>query len=144
VDLGRIDGRGFVHLSGRRTNLLITGFGRNVSPEWIEAVLRAEPAIRDAVVFGEGEDALWAVVWTAPGVIDPETLSESIGRANASLPDYARIRAWVPARAPLDAESGLATGNGRPIRAAILARHRGGPPRFASQLNVASADAFTH
>jgi long-chain acyl-CoA synthetase len=143
-DLGRIDDQGFVHLSGRRTNLLITGFGRNVSPEWIEAVLRADPVIRDAVVLGDGEAALWAVVWAAPGVIDPGVINASIARANASLPDYARIPEWVPARAPLDAESGLATGNGRPIRAAILARHRDGPPRVSLQPAAASAEAFTH
>lgn len=135
-DLGRIDEEGFVHLAGRRSNLLITGFGRNVSPEWIEVALRAEPAIRDAVVLGDGEASLWAVVWAAPGVTRPELISESISRANAYLPDYARIRAWVPACAPLGAESGLATGNGRPIRAAILERHRDDPRQILAELDI--------
>ena len=38
-DLGSIDGEGFIHFSGRRRNLLISSFGRNISPEWLEAKL---------------------------------------------------------------------------------------------------------
>ena len=37
-DLGEIDADGYLHVTGRKKNVLITGFGRNVSPEWPESV----------------------------------------------------------------------------------------------------------
>jgi hypothetical protein len=50
-------------------------------------------------------------------------LHAAVHVANAGLPDYARIRHWVRAAAAFSADTGLATANGRPQRAAILARH---------------------
>ena len=62
-DLGSIDADGFVHVQGRKKNVLITGFGRNVSAEWVETALRGEPLVAQAAVFGEGQPALSAVLW---------------------------------------------------------------------------------
>ena len=119
-DLGRIDADGFVHVDGRKKNLLITGYGRNLSPEWIETTLRAHPAVLQAVVFGEGQPALSAVLWpTQAGA----GLQAAVDAANAALPDYARIARWTAGRAAFDASTGLATANGRPQRQAIQALH---------------------
>lgn len=122
-DLGALDADGSLRLHGRRKFVLITAYGRNVSPEWVESTLRAESPIGDAVVYGDGAPALCAVLWPLrPGVPDA-MLQAAVDRANAQLPDYARVAAWVRARAPLDAASGLATANGRALREAILQRH---------------------
>jgi len=128
-DLGHVDADGYLHLQGRKKNLLITGYGRNVSPEWVETALRSQPAIAQAVVLGDGQAALAAVLWpTQADLPDPEmsdaALQAAVDAANAGLPDYARVRRWQHARAPFDAASGLATPNGRPRRDAILALHR--------------------
>ena len=122
-DLGTIDADGFLHLQGRRKHVLITAFGRNVSPEWVETVLRDEPAVLQAVVFGEGEPQLWAVLWPVDLRADDATLERAVAAANATLPDYARIGRWVRGAAPFDAASGFATANGRPRRDAIEQRH---------------------
>jgi long-subunit acyl-CoA synthetase (AMP-forming) len=122
-DLGSIDADGFLHVEGRRRNVLITGFGRNVSPEWVEASLRSEAPIAQAVVFGEGQPALSAVLWPLRPELPDALLESAVQSANAALPDYARIARWVRARAPFCAESGLATANGRPRREAIHQLH---------------------
>lgn len=122
-DLGSIDADGFVHVRGRKKQVLITSYGRNVSPEWVETALRGEPAIAQAVVFGDGEPALSAVLWPGLAETGDAALQASVERANATLPDYARIARWCRARAPFDATSGLATANGRPRRAAIETLH---------------------
>lgn len=120
-DLGHIDMRGHLHLSGRRKNLLITSFGRNISPEWVECALLAQPAIAQAVVAGDGHPVLCAVLVPSPGAGAGE-IAAAVALANAGLPDYACVRRWLMA-APFSAQNGLCTGNGRPIRSAILANH---------------------
>ena len=122
-DLGELDGDGYLHIQGRKKNLLITGFGRNVSPEWVETVLRDDPRILQAVVLGEAQPALGAVVWPTRNDLTHADLQAAIDRANDALPDYARIGHWMLAQAPFSVDSGLATANGRPRRDAIAALH---------------------
>jgi long-subunit acyl-CoA synthetase (AMP-forming) len=122
-DLGTIDADGFVHVHGRSKNVLITAYGRNVSPEWVETTLRSEPAIAQAVVYGDGQPALSAVLWLTQPDMPDHVLAAAVAQANPTLPDYARVGHWVRARAPFDAGSGLATPNGRPRRQAILQMH---------------------
>ncbi len=120
-DLGHLDAAGFLQLSGRRKNLIITAYGRNVAPEWVEAALLAQPEIAQAVVVGEARPWLAALLVPAHGVATPK-LAAVIARANATLPDYAWIGGWL-ACAPFSVANGMATGNGRPVRAAILPIH---------------------
>ena len=120
-DLGYLDNNGHLYLSGRRKNLLITAFGRNISPEWVESVLLAQPAIAQAVVTGEAQPWLCAVLVPMPGAT-PEQISAAVTQANATLPDYARIGGWLSSE-PFTLQNTMATGNGRPVRTAIAQHH---------------------
>lgn len=122
-DIGHIDADGFLHVSGRKKHLLITAFGRNVSPEWVETALRSEHAIAQAVVFGDGEPTLSAVLWPVQRDVPDQALQAAVDAANDSLPDYARVERWLRGRADFSVSSGLATANGRPQRAAVLQMH---------------------
>ena len=127
-DLGYLDDKGYLHIQGRRKNMLITGFGRNVSPEWIELRLANLDSISQAVVLGDGEPVLGAVIWPRGDASD-EAIGACLDRVNKGLPDYARIGPWVRARAEFSAASGLATPNGRPRRRAVADLH---PELFSS------------
>jgi long-chain acyl-CoA synthetase len=117
-DLGRLDADGFLHIEGRRKHVLITSFGRNVSPEWPEAELLAGPAIAQAAVFGEARARLCALIVPAPGA--PQVAVDAqVQAANARLPDYAQIAAWLRADAPFTPQNGFATANGRARRDAL-------------------------
>jgi len=120
-DLGHVDARGHLRLSGRGKNLLITSYGRNIAPEWIEAGLLAQPAILQAVVMGDARPWLCAVLVPAAGV-DAQALAAAVAAVNSALPDYARVGVWLAA-APFTMANGQATGNGRPIRHAILSHY---------------------
>ena len=122
-DLGEIDADGFLHLLGRKKHVLITAYGRNVSPEWIETALRGEPSISQAVVYGDAQPALSAVLWPVNFTAPDALLQAAVDATNATLPDYARIQRWTRARENFDALSGMATANGRPQRATIWQRH---------------------
>jgi acyl-CoA synthetase (AMP-forming)/AMP-acid ligase II len=121
-DVGHIDADGFVWIRGRRDNLIITGLGRNVSPEWVESLLREAREIVEAVVLPDGTGGLRAVLWPAAHASD-EALQAAVDRANFELPDYARATHWMRARRAFDAASGLTTPGGKPLRAAIAAAH---------------------
>ncbi|OYY95283.1 MAG: AMP-dependent synthetase [Hydrogenophilales bacterium 28-61-23] len=124
-DLGHLNAAGFLRLSGRRKNLIITAYGRNVAPEWVEAALLAQPEIAQAVVTGEARPWLAALLVPAGDVEAAAwatTLAAAVARANRELPDYAQVGDWL-VRAPFTPANGLATGNGRPVRAAILQQH---------------------
>ncbi len=122
-DLGHVDADGYLYVSGRKKHLLITAYGRNVSPEWVETALRGQPALLQAVVFGDGAASLSAVLWPLRSDADDAALQAAVDAANATLPDYARIAHWTRGRAAFDVHSGLATANGRPQRAAIHQCH---------------------
>lgn len=137
-DLGRLDTDGSLHLDGRRDHLIVTAFGRNVAPEWVESALLAQPEIAQALVSGEARPFLGALLVPSTGA-GPSDLAAAVTRANAGLPDYARVGAWsdVPAFTPAE---GLATGNGRPIRAAIRKHHAS---TLAALFPVAPVDGET-
>jgi long-subunit acyl-CoA synthetase (AMP-forming) len=120
-DLGHLGPTGHLHLSGRRKNLIITAYGRNIAPEWVEAALLAQPEIAQAIVIGEAQPWLAALLTPMPNLAASD-LDRAVARANATLPDYARVGGWLRC-APFTPENGTATGNGRPVRAAIQRQH---------------------
>jgi acyl-CoA synthetase (AMP-forming)/AMP-acid ligase II/pyrroloquinoline quinone (PQQ) biosynthesis protein C len=122
-DLGRLDGDGFLYVEGRRKHVLITSFGRNVAPEWPEAELTAGGAIAQAAVFGEARPSLCAVFVPRSAEVSDAAVEAELRRANARLPDYARIAHWLRAEAPFGPANGLATANGRVRRDAVWSRY---------------------
>ncbi|HEY9564587.1 MAG TPA: AMP-binding protein [Nocardioides sp.] len=73
-DLGRLDDEGYLHLDGRRVDLIITG-GVNVYPVEVENVLGEAPGVTDVAVYGV-PDAHWGqrVVATIVGTATGEEL----------------------------------------------------------------------
>lgn len=122
-DLARIDEDGFVFIEGRKKNVLITSFGRNVSPEWVETVLRASPVVREVVVLGDGQAQLSAVIWPMSDAVSPTQIDAAVQVANSQLPDYAQLCQWVRAEHAFRPDTGMSTNNGRPQRSAILQAH---------------------
>lgn len=122
-DLGHIDGDGFLHIDGRKKNILITAYGRNVSPEWPETALLGTGAVAQAVVFGDARAYLVAAVVPLVPHIDDVQIAAAVMKANTGLPDYARVGRWFRAE-PFTVANGLATANGRPRREAIQNHYR--------------------
>jgi long-chain acyl-CoA synthetase len=118
-DMGYRDNKGFIHISGRKKNILISSFGRNINPEWIESCLLSNSSIDSCVVLGDAKPYCTALISADSENLTDQDIQTWINRVNADLPDYARVIAWHRLHKPLSARDGFLTENGRPCRAQI-------------------------
>ena len=115
-DLGQFDEDGFLSVTGRKKNVLITSYGRNISPEWVEATLLTQPAIAQVIIYGDAQPHLSAlIVPTSPQA----NIQSAIDTAHQSLPDYAQVKKFQIV-SPFTVADGTLTGTGRPRREEIL------------------------
>jgi long-chain acyl-CoA synthetase len=92
-DLGRMDEDGYVYITGRLKEIIISG-GENISPEEVEAALGSHPAVAEAAVFGLpdprwGEIVAAAVIARQP--VTAEALAEHVGERLARFKRPRRI-----------------------------------------------------
>ena len=96
-DVGEIDDEGFVRITGRKKEILVTAGGKNVAPAVLEDRLRAHRLVDQCIVVGDGQPFIAALV-----TIDPETLpdwAERHGKSGdvADLVDDPDLRAEIEA-----------------------------------------------
>ena len=70
-DVGEIDDEGFVRITGRKKEILVTAGGKNVAPAVLEDRIRAHHLVDQCIVVGDGQPFIAALV-----TIDPETLPD--------------------------------------------------------------------
>lgn len=123
-DLGTIDQNGFLKVYGRKDSLIVTSFGRNISPEWIETMLLGDPRVAFCAVAGHGESHLTAVIipsrvgadWFAAA--SHADVLDLISGCCAGAPEYAVPRACIVVSLEEAVNYQLLT-NGRPARKPI-------------------------
>ncbi len=118
-DVGFISEEGFINLQGRITNQIISSFGRNISPEWIEARILGHQAISECVVIGDARPFCVALLTKYDICVSDEELDTWISSINKTLPDYAQIRHWRIITKSFKDYQGLLTANGKLRREAI-------------------------
>lgn len=122
-DLARIDDDGFVYITGRKKNLLITSTGKNIAPEPIENRLRSTLGLDDVALIGDGRPFLIALLFAADDG-DAERLRSGIRRINAEVAPPERVRKIVLVPEPLDPARGEVTPSGKLVRHVVLEHHR--------------------
>ncbi|KPH65573.1 MULTISPECIES: AMP-binding protein [Pseudoalteromonas] len=110
--------QGRLHIKGRLKNQIITSFGRNISAEWPESLLLSHSDILQAVVIGESQPYLCALIYVNEDMNDDQ-LKQHIDTVNQQLPDYAKIKRWYRLNVALSYKAGLLTSNNKPKREAI-------------------------
>ncbi|MGL4172941.1 MAG: AMP-dependent synthetase/ligase [Actinomycetota bacterium] len=70
-DLGSLDADGYLTITGRSKEVIVTAAGKNVSPAGLEAIMRAHPLIAQAIVIGDARPMLAALI-----SLDPEAVRQ--------------------------------------------------------------------
>jgi long-chain acyl-CoA synthetase len=105
-DLGHMeDGR--LVLDGRKKDLIVTSYGKNIHPGKIEAMLKSIPGIVEAMVIGEGRPFCSALLW----VKDSFDAEGSVEKMNDLLSRPEKIKKWQALPNDLSIEGGELTGN---------------------------------
>jgi len=75
-DLGSLDPDGFLHITGRKKEIIITAGGKNIAPVNIESALRDLELVSQAVVIGDRRKYVSALL-----TLDPDAVERLLGRA---------------------------------------------------------------
>jgi long-chain acyl-CoA synthetase len=144
-DIGRLDAEGFLYITDRKKDLIVTSGGVNIAPQPIENGLRTDPLIGEAMVYGDcrpypvalvtlNRDAVrrFARAQSIP-VDDPAQLVrhpkvlERIGRVieaqNERLPSYARIKRFAVLPGDFSEAAGELTPTQKLRRKAVAERY---------------------
>ena len=131
-DLGSLDQDGYLTITGRKKDLLITSGGKNVSPSQLEDRLRSRPPIGQCMVVGDGRHYVAALVTLEPEemehwltvrrrpldtpfaelCVDPELMGQvqrAVDYANEAVSRAESIRAWRLVEGDFTEENGLLT-----------------------------------
>lgn len=95
-DIGELDNDGFLRITGRKKEIIVTDGGKNVAPAVLEDRLRAHPIISQCVVVGDGKPFIGALITldqeALPGILATHGIEES---PLEKLVEDPRVRAIV-------------------------------------------------
>jgi long-chain acyl-CoA synthetase len=76
-DIGELDGDGYLRVTGRKKELIVTAGGKNVAPAVLEDRIRANPLISQCLVVGDGRPYIACLI-----TLDPEAVHTWLARRN--------------------------------------------------------------
>lgn len=94
-DLGKLDAEGYLHITGRKKELIVLSNGKKAVPSHVEGILLADPCFDQVVVFGDGRHFLTALVVPHFGNLARAMSHEGSPEAMARDP---KVQAFLEAR----------------------------------------------
>ena len=96
-DIGELDDDGYVTITGRKKELIVTAGGKNVAPAVLEDRLRSHPLVSQCVVVGDARPFIACLVTLDAEALDPwlEAHGRPTGATAADLVDDPEIRAEI-------------------------------------------------
>jgi long-subunit acyl-CoA synthetase (AMP-forming) len=119
-DLGHFDPDGFLIVTGRKDNVIVTAAGRNISPEWVEDIIAADSSVRRCVVVAHERELVALIIPTDASVCsDSPAMHNLVTSAARELPDYAKPRRYLAMSDQEFRRLDLLTANSRPRRSEV-------------------------
>jgi long-chain acyl-CoA synthetase len=92
-DLGKLDDEGYLSITGRKKELIVTAGGKNVAPAVLEDRLRSNPLISQCMVVGDNKPFIAALITLDPDSIKPWAVANK--KEGASIADLAKDPALI-------------------------------------------------
>ncbi|RZU36535.1 long-chain acyl-CoA synthetase [Streptomyces sp. BK022] len=144
-DIGRLDREGYLTITGRKKDLIVTSSGKSVAPAPLEQRLRMHPLIHQAVVVGEDRPCMGALITLDPDFLSHwraalalqgdfegresreesalrEELARAVAAANSTVSRAESIRVYRVVQEPFAPDNGLLTPSLK-LRRDVIARH---------------------
>ena len=145
-DLGEIDDEGFLSITGRKKDIIITAGGKNISPAPLESIISKCPLVSHAVVVGDGKPFVSALIEVEPDMVRSwlksqgmdENLSMSavaendairsvvqqfIDQANSTVSRAESIRKFIILDEEFSQDAGTLTPSMKVVRPKVLKRY---------------------
>ncbi len=90
-DLGYIDEEGYIFITGRKKNVIVTKNGKNIFPEEVEAYLAKCPFVKESLVWGRFDEESGETEVNAQIVIDMEEIKEKLNVSTISMDEVYKI-----------------------------------------------------
>jgi long-chain acyl-CoA synthetase len=145
-DIGYIDDDGFVHITDRKKDIIVTAGGMNIAPQNIENMLKGDPFVSQAMVYGDRRPYPVALITVNPDELqkfardqglltsDPATLVkhprvlERVGRIveekNTQLQSYAKVKKFAVVPGDFTQEGGELTPTLKVKRKVVIEKYR--------------------
>jgi long-chain acyl-CoA synthetase len=107
-DLGELDDDGFLRITGRIKEIIVTSSGKNITPSNIENRLSDHPKIEHAIVFGDDRPYLVALL-VPDGDLDEDEAQKAIDEANEEFAKIEQIKKFTIADRELSQDEGELT-----------------------------------
>ncbi len=145
-DLGDVDADGFLHITGRKKEIIVTAGGKNVAPAVLEDRMQAHNLIGPTMVVGDGQPFIAAIITLDPDALaawatshgkastsvtdlhdDPDLVAEiqaAVDDANAAVSRAESIRTWRLLDAEFTEETGYLTPTQKLKRSVVAKDYR--------------------
>jgi long-chain acyl-CoA synthetase len=125
-DLGYMTREGSLVIHGRKKELIVTSYGKNIHPVAVETLLRDVPGVDEAMVVGDGKPFCTALLWAGCEDDDPElmaSIDKAIEKVNRRLSHPEQIKQWAILKNDLSIECGDLTASLKLKRREVTERH---------------------
>ncbi len=96
-DLGQLDEEGFLRITGRKKEMIVTSGGKNVAPLLLESLLTSDPLIEQALVVGDGRNYLAALIVPDTAKLNAEIAARQISVSEHRVLDEPQVVALFAA-----------------------------------------------
>ena len=104
-DIGEIDADGFLRITDRKKDLIVTSGGKKIAPQPIQNALKKSPRILEAIVVGDGRKYATALIVAANGATR-EAIAADVDGVNKTLASYETIKRFELIPNDLTVENG--------------------------------------
>ncbi len=130
-DIAEIDSDGYIYITGRKKELIVSSNGKKIYPARIEGLFKTDPLINQVLLIGDKLPYVTALITINVSAVEPskgvevvELVQKTVTRVNKQLPSFEQIRKFRILEKDFSIESGELTPTMKVRRGRVLENYR--------------------